>query len=114
MRQGLYGLAFLLVITAGFAQTNEPAAELRSLRESMGQTDARLTRQMNELLWRHALEDVAVIDKVRFTGPPPRGTNNLPVPAGSNDVVVSALTFMPSQHGHTRKLPLIVFAHGEI
>jgi dipeptidyl aminopeptidase/acylaminoacyl peptidase len=80
----------------------------------MAQIDARLTRQMNELLWRHVLEDVAVIDKVRCTGPPPRGTNNLPVPAGSNDVVVSALTFMPRQHAHARKLPLIVFAHGEI
>jgi dipeptidyl aminopeptidase/acylaminoacyl peptidase len=115
MRQGLDGLALLLLVTAaGFAQTNELAPRLSSFEESLAHLDARLTRQMNELLWRQELGDLALIDKVRYAGPPPLGTNNLPAPAGSNEVVVSALTFMPRQHGHARKLPLIVFAHGEI
>ena len=114
MRPGLYGLVLLLVTTAGLAQTNELAPLLTSAQESLAHLDARLTRQMNELLWRQELGDLALIDKVRYTGPPPRGTNNLPPPAGSNEVVVSALTFMPRQHGHAHKLPLIIFAHGEI
>jgi dipeptidyl aminopeptidase/acylaminoacyl peptidase len=114
MRQGLSGLAFLLVATAGFAQTNELAPRLSSVEQSVAHLDSKLTRQMNELLWRQQLGELAVIDKVRFTGPPPRGTNCIAPPAGSNEVVVSAFTFMPRQHSHARKLPLIVLAHGEI
>ena len=114
MRRGLCGLALLLGAIAGFGQTNDFEPRLHSVEDSLAHLDARLTRQMNELLWRNALDDVAVIDKVRFTGPPPRGTNNFPAPAGSNEVVISALTFMPRKAGHARKLPLIVFAHGEI
>jgi len=114
MCPGFCGLAFLLGALAGFCQTNDVEPRLHSVDDSLTHLDARLTRQMNELLWRQALNDLAVIDKVRFTGPPPRGTNNLPPPTGSNEVVVSALTFIPREHGRALKLPLIVFAHGEI
>lgn len=112
MHRWLCGLVLLLGSLAGFSQTNDVDPGLHSLEESLGHIDARLTRQVNELLWRQELGQLAVIDKVRFTGPPPRGTNDLPAPAGSNEVVVSALTFMPRKHSRT--LPLIVFAHGEI
>lgn len=114
MRSRFHGFALLLVATTAFAQTNDLSDRIHSLEESLSHTDAKLTRQVNELLWRQELSDLALIDKVRFTGPPPRGTNDLPAPAGSNEVMVSAFTFMPRQHGHTRKLPLIVLAHGEI
>src|SRR5262249_21375720 len=40
-------------------------------------------------------------------------TNNLPSPPGSNEVVVSAMTFVPKARIRG-KLPLIVLAHGEI
>ena len=69
---------------------------------------------MNELLWFQRLGDVALVDKVRFTGPPPRATNNPAPPPGSNEVVVSALTFLPRDRSHSGRLPLIVLAHGEI
>lgn len=114
MHRWLCGLVLLLGSLAALSQTNDPEPELHSVQESLGHFDARLSRQVNELLWRQELGELAVIDKVRFTGPPPRGTNDLPAPAGSNEVIVSALTFMPRQAGHAGKLPLIVFAHGEI
>jgi dipeptidyl aminopeptidase/acylaminoacyl peptidase len=96
------------------AQTNDAAASSRALEEGLGHLDAKLSRQMNELLWFQRLGDIAVVDKARFTGPPPRGTNNVTPPAGSNEVVVSALTFLPRERPRRRKLPLIVLAHGEI
>ena len=114
MRRWLYGVVFLMGSFAGFGQTNDLEPRLHSVEDSLAHLDARLTRQLNELLWRQELSQLAVIDKVRYTGPPPRGTNDLPAPPGSNEVIVAALTFMPRQHGHARKLPLIVFAHGEI
>jgi dipeptidyl aminopeptidase/acylaminoacyl peptidase len=96
------------------AGTNDAAARLEALEERMGHLEARVRRQMDELLWLQQLSDVAVVDVVRFTGPPPRATNNPAPPAGSNEVVVSALTFLPraAKRGHT--LPLIVLAHGEV
>lgn len=111
-------LTIALVFLIGFrvfgAETNEIATRLHSLEEGFGQLDAKLSRQMNELLWRQQLEDIAIVDKVNFTGPPPRGTNGIAPPAGSNDVVISALTFMPRGKWRAHKLPLIVLAHPEI
>ena len=108
---------FLMLLVPAFAkatETNDVAPRLRALEEGLSHVEAKLSRQMNELLWLQRLSDVAVIDRVRFTGPPPRTTNNPAPPAGSNEVIVSALTFMPRHKSHWRKLPLIVFAHGEI
>jgi dipeptidyl aminopeptidase/acylaminoacyl peptidase len=111
-------LAIILASLSGFrapaVETNDVAARLHSLEEGFGQLDAKLSRQMNELLWRQRLEDIAVVDKVNFTGPPPRGTNGMAPPAGSNDVIISALTFVPRGKWHAHKLPLIVLAHPEI
>jgi dipeptidyl aminopeptidase/acylaminoacyl peptidase len=106
--------AGLLCIRVEGAETNDIPARLHSLEESFGQLDAKLSRQMNELLWRQRLEDVAVVDKVLFTGPPPRGNNTIAPPSGSNDVVIAALTFVPRGNWRAHKLPLIVLAHPEI
>jgi dipeptidyl aminopeptidase/acylaminoacyl peptidase len=110
-------LTFLLWFCAALgaaAQTNAVLERLDALEAGVGHLDAKLTRQMNELLWFQRLGDVAVVDKVRFTGPPPRGTNNSAPPAGSNEVVISAFTFLPRDQKPGRRIPLLVFAHGEI
>lgn len=116
LRRALALLWFGIALS-GVAQTNDLTRRLDALQEGQGHLDAKLTRQMNELMWFQRLSDVAVVDKVRFTGPPPRETNNPAPPPGSNEVVVSAFTFMPraSLQGHqARQIPLILFAHGEI
>ncbi len=105
--------AFLLGASV-HAQTNDINSRLQSLEESLGQMDTKMSRQLNELLWIQQFSDIAIVDKVRFTGPPPRSTNNPAPPPGSNDVLISALTFMPRQVSKHRKLPLVVLAHGEI
>src|SRR5258708_1146757 len=107
------GLLLLIAAHCSGAQTNDVEPRLRSLEEGLGQVDAKLTRQLNELLWFQLLGDVARVDKVRFTGPPPRALDNHSPPAGSNEVIVSAFTFLPRAE-LSGKLPLIVFVHGEI
>src|SRR5436190_872176 len=105
----------VLVATSSFAgETNDSAQRLRSIEENLAHLDARLSRQINELYWTQRLSKLASIDKIQFTGPPPHSTNSATVPAGSNDVIVSALTFVPREASVRRKLPLIVLAHGEI
>ena len=108
-------LCFLLVLAiSGRAETNDFAQRLRSLEEGLGHTDAKLSRQLNELLWFQRLNDLARVDKIRFAGPPPPDTNGIAPPHGSNDVVISAMTFLPRDRSATDRLPLIVFVHGEI
>jgi dipeptidyl aminopeptidase/acylaminoacyl peptidase len=107
-------LAFLIAASlCGAAETNIVDPRLERSQDKLNHVDASLTRQLNELLWMQRLSDVAIVDKVRFTGPPPATTNG-PAPAGSNEVIVSALTFMPRGARPKQTLPLLVFVHGEI
>jgi dipeptidyl aminopeptidase/acylaminoacyl peptidase len=96
------------------AQTNDVTEQVKSLQEGMSHLGDQLSRQVNELLWFQRLGEVARVDKVRFTGPPPRETNGLASPVGSNEVVISALTFLPKRKTAEKQTPLIVFVHGEI
>jgi dipeptidyl aminopeptidase/acylaminoacyl peptidase len=107
--------AFLLLTLASppYSEANDITNSVRELGESMAHLDAKLTRQMNELLRRQRLSGAALVDHVRFTGPPPVGTNGTPALAGSNNVVLAALTFLPRKHPK-RKIPLIISVHGEI
>src|SRR5688572_19699152 len=75
--------------------TNDLPARVRSLEESLGHMDAKLSRQLNELMWFQRLGDIALVDKVRFTGPPPQPFSKPAPPPDSNHVVLSALTFLP-------------------
>jgi dipeptidyl aminopeptidase/acylaminoacyl peptidase len=106
-------LPLILLPLLSAAQTND-SPRLRSLEEGLGQLDSKLSRKLDELVWSQRLSDIAVVDKVRFTGPPPRSAADPSPPPGSNEVVVSAMTFLPRERFHSRKLPLIVLAHGEI
>ena len=110
----LLPLTLLVAALACRAETNEVSQRLDALQESFGHTDAKLSRQLNELLWCQRLSDVARVDKIRFTGPPPPGTNGIALPPGSNDVIIAAMTFLPRERPVTSKLPLVVFVHGEI
>jgi dipeptidyl aminopeptidase/acylaminoacyl peptidase len=101
-------------VLADEATTNGLATRLASIEESISHLDAKLSRQLNELVWFQRLSDVAAMDKVRFTGPPPQKPGQPVSPPGSNDVLISALTFLPRKYVGTRSLPLLVLAHGDI
>ena len=110
----LLSLVLFVAALASGAETNDLAQRIQSLEESYGHTDAKLSRQLNELLWFQRLADVAQVDKIRFTGPPSPGTNGIVPLSGSNDVIISAMTFLPRERSVAGQLPLIVFVHGEI
>jgi dipeptidyl aminopeptidase/acylaminoacyl peptidase len=107
-------LAWLGAAVCCGAQTNDVMPRLRALEEGFGHFDAKLTRQVNELLWFQRLSDVALVDKVRFTGPPPHAKDGAGEAMGSNEVVISALTFLPRERMRWHKLPLVVLVHGEV
>lgn len=107
----LLGLLVGTLITR--ADTNDVSQQIDAFHQSYAHTDAKLSRQLNELLWFQRLGEVARVDKIHFTGPPPHDTNGVAPPRGSNDVIIPALTFLPRER-RSGKLPLVVFVHGEV
>jgi dipeptidyl aminopeptidase/acylaminoacyl peptidase len=96
---------------------DEPAdvkKRLADLEESLGFIDESLTKRVDDLMLFRRLQEHADIDKVRFTGPPPRVIPNPTAQGAGNPVIISAYTFLPRRAPAQQKLPLLVFVHGGV
>jgi dipeptidyl aminopeptidase/acylaminoacyl peptidase len=119
-------LAMLVVLTgfvspAARSQERPPAPpadatleRLRALQETIGFLEQRLAKDIDDLMWFRLLDDIADIDKVRYTGPPPRINPNPTGQGAGNPLIVTAYTFFPKKSAASAKLPLIVFVHGGV
>jgi len=73
-----------------------------------------LAKQIDDLLWYQRVGDICSIDKVSYTGPPPR---NIPNPTGQgagNPLIIRAYSFIPKDLDPSKKHPLIVLVHGGV
>lgn len=125
MRSQRISAIFLFLLTSFFsaraeaAETNAPAADslrdrIKNLEESLNFVEQKLAKQVSDLVWFQRLGDIAEVDKVRFTGPPPRVTNNPTGQGAGNEVIVTAYSFIPRKPSGTGKLPLLVLVHGGV
>jgi dipeptidyl aminopeptidase/acylaminoacyl peptidase len=73
-----------------------------------------LMKKIDDLMWYFKLADVAQIDKVELTGPPPRVIPNPTGQGAGNPVVFSAYSFIPKNLDRSKKHPLIVLVHGGV
>ncbi len=89
-------------------------AQLRKLVEDQAFALEGLGRQLDELLLRQRLGDIAEVDLVRFTGPPKRVEPNPTGQGAGNPLPISAYTFVPTGLDQGAKHPLIVFPHGGV
>jgi dipeptidyl aminopeptidase/acylaminoacyl peptidase len=87
---------------------------LHNLDESLHFAEDALTRHVDEQVLFHRLDDLAVVDKVRYTGPPPRVVKNPTAQGAGNPVILSAYTFLPKKQFPDAKLPLVVLIHGGV
>ncbi len=87
---------------------------VQDLQESIGHVDDALTKRIDDLMFFQRLQDVAEIDKVRYTGPPARVVKNPTAQGAGNPVLISAYTFLPKKHLGEKKLPLLVLVHGGV
>jgi dipeptidyl aminopeptidase/acylaminoacyl peptidase len=93
----------------------DPVQErLRGLEESQRFAQESLARQLEEDALFRRLDDLAVVDKVRYTGPPPRVIKNPTGQGAGNPVILSAYTFLPRKYQTGGKLPLLVIVHGGV
>jgi dipeptidyl aminopeptidase/acylaminoacyl peptidase len=93
----------------------DPAREqVQTLDRSLHFAEESLARQLDAQLIFHKLEDIADVDKLRFTGPPPRVVKNPTGQGAGNPVIISAYTFVPKKRPAEGKVPLIVYVHGGV
>ena len=88
--------------------------ELKAQQERLKHAFNGLQKSVDDILWFHRLGDVAIIDKVRMTGPPPRNIPNPTAQGAGNPVVFWSYTFIPRNLDEGGKHPLIVFPHGGV
>jgi dipeptidyl aminopeptidase/acylaminoacyl peptidase len=114
----ILGIGLLAVATARpqpAGNTPPPVLQrLDNLAESLQFAEESLTRNVEEHMIFHRLSDLAEVDKVRYTGPPPRITKNPTAQGAGNAVILSAYTFLPRKHLAGPRLPLVVLVHGGI
>src|SRR3989442_3586031 len=98
------------------AETPDDAVtqRLKNLEQALSVAEQGLARKVDELMLFGRLEDLAVVEKVRYTGPPPRVVKNPTAPGAKNPVIIPAYTFFPKKYRAGHKLPLMVFAHGGV
>ena len=61
--------------------------------------------------WYTELGDIAEVDEIRYTGPPPHRPANPTAPGARNPLIIHAMTFVPKNLDRTKKQPFLVFAH---
>src|SRR5437867_11710936 len=94
------------------AEADPVSKRLANLEESLGFVESGLTKKVEDLLLFRRLEDVAVVDKVRYTGPPPRVVKNPTGQGAGNPIIINAYTFLPRKP--QGKLPLVILVHGGV
>jgi dipeptidyl aminopeptidase/acylaminoacyl peptidase len=120
IRGAICALFGLILPSVALSQHGKAEAPPRTDEERVGPGQSRnfteqlLARKIDEQTLIHALEDIARIDRVRYTGPPPRVVKNPTAPGAKNAVIIPAYTFLPRKSPAGQKLPLIVYAHGGV
>lgn len=100
------------------AQEAESIEEIRSMLErhveSLRHQFDVLSRRIDDVMFFHRVGDIADIDIVSFTGPPPRYQPNATAQGAGNLLRVRAYVFIPRDLDRGKKQPLIVFPHGGV
>lgn len=105
----LFTIAFLNALPAQPPAKPEPRDDSARFAHEM------LAKRIDEAALFHRVEDLAEVDKVRYTGPPPRYNPNPTAQGAGNPVLITAYTFIPRKRpAGGAKLPLLVFVHGGV
>ncbi|MCL2435735.1 MAG: alpha/beta fold hydrolase [Lentimicrobiaceae bacterium] len=104
---------FLIITTYG---QNNTATLLKELQTAIDKNEHRfdiLEKKIDDVLWYHKVGDIAFIDKVVITGPPPANEKNATL-GFNNPLKFNAYVFIPKKTDVSKKYPLIVLAHGGV
>lgn len=104
-------LLILLGLTA-FAQQRPAAPEIP--RETRDHRSDSLLKAIDDVMWHLKMGDVAEVDKIAYTGLPPRYQPNPTSQDAGNPMILYAYTFIPKKLDRAKKHPLLVYIHGGV
>ncbi|MDR3683268.1 MAG: prolyl oligopeptidase family serine peptidase [Geothrix sp.] len=100
------------------AQGGPEEAQLKRVENRVNGLDWELDavrKAADDQLWFQRLSDVALVDKVTYTGPPnPRGQETYGIKNERHPLKVQQYVFIPLKAEKGRKLPLLVLPHGGV
>jgi len=73
-----------------------------------------LEKNIDDLLWFDRVGDIAYVDKIYITGPPPAKESNPTGQGAGNPLKFWSYVFIPRDADPSRKYPLLVFPHGGV
>jgi dipeptidyl aminopeptidase/acylaminoacyl peptidase len=73
-----------------------------------------LEKKIDDLLWFDRVGDVAYVDKIYITGPPPANESNPTGQGAGNPLKFWSYVFIPRDTDPSKKYPLLVFPHGGV
>ena len=120
---GISGLIVCVTLWAANAARTQDRAEktpdpvqkrIDALAEALKFAEESLAKSIDEEVLFRRLDDLAVVDKVRYTGPPARVVKNPTAQGAGNPLVLTAYTFLPKKRPADGRLPLIVLVHGGV
>ena len=115
----LVSVLFAVFLPHGLtAQSPEETQEIKALLErqfeSLRHQIDGLNRRIDDIMFFHRVGDIADIDIVQFTGPPPRYQPNPTAQGAGNPLRIRAYVFVPKNLDRSKKQPLIVYPHGGV
>jgi dipeptidyl aminopeptidase/acylaminoacyl peptidase len=116
----VFGISLVMVSGARPLQRKPEAPadpveqRLRNLEESLQFAKESLRKNVDDLMLFRRLEDLAEVDKARYTGLPARVVKNPTGQGAGNPVILSAYTFLPKKRLPNAKLPLVILVHGGV
>jgi len=112
---GLFGAFLPYGLTA---QSSEEIQEIKAMLErqfeSLRHQIDGINRRIDDITFFHRVGDIAHIEMVQFTGPPPRYEPNPTAQGAGNPLRVRAYVFVPRDLDRSKKQPLIVYPHGGV
>lgn len=123
MKRGLFCrfalISFIILSQHILAQAQEDQHKksmdsLRDLVTAYGHRFDILEKMIDDLLWFQKVGDVAFVDKVYITGPPPAREKSKTAQGFGNPLKFYSYVFIPRDIDHSRKYPLLVLPHGGV
>lgn len=117
----VFFLFIFLIFSSGLIYSQETKTEksaelelLKSNDENLQHRLDMLEKEIDDITWFQRLGDVAFIDKVYMTGPPPAKEQNPTGLGAGNPLKFWSYIFIPKNIDLNKKYPLIVFPHGGV
>ncbi len=114
-------LIFTLILSCQIVSAQYPGPDFKKEFENLNKKNEDLEHRLDEIekavddvLWYDKVGDVAFIDKVFLTGPPPAVEKNPTALGAGNPVKFWAYIFIPKNIDLNKKYPLLVFPHGGV